>query len=127
MNKKLTVTVDVTNTGKIAGKEVVQLYIAAPSGKLDKPSAELKGFTKTSLLMPGQTEKVMFTLSENDLASFNTSATAWIADAGVYTIKIGSSALNIKQTVTFKLAKDVITEKCNKVLEPQVKINELHK
>jgi beta-glucosidase len=127
MNKKITITIDVSNTGKAAGKEVVQLYIAAPSGKLDKPAAELKGFTKTRLLMPGQTEKITFTLTENDVASFNTNATAWIADAGTYTIKIGSSSLNIKQSTTFKLAKDVITEKCNKVLVPQVTINELHK
>jgi beta-glucosidase len=127
INKILTVTVDVTNTGKVAGKEVAQLYIAAPTGKLDKPSAELKGFAKTGLLQPGQTEKVTFTLTESDLASFNTHSTAWIADAGTYTIKIGASSLNIKQTITFKLAKDVVTEKCNKVLVPQVSINELRK
>lgn len=127
MNKKLTVTVDVTNTGKVAGKEVVQLYITAPAGKLDKPAAELKGFAKTGLLQPGQTEMITFTLTENDLASFNTNATAWIADAGTYTVKIGTSSLNIKQSATFKLAKDVVTEKCNKVLVPQVTINELHK
>ncbi len=127
MNKKLTVTADVTNTGKTAGKEVVQLYITAPSGKLDKPSAELKSFAKTGLLQPGQTEKVTFTLTENDLASFNTNATAWIADAGTYTVKIGASSLNIKQSATFKMAKDVVTEKCNKALVPQVTINELHK
>jgi beta-glucosidase len=127
INKILTVTVDVTNTGKVAGKEVAQLYIAAPTGKLDKPSAELKGFAKTGLLQPGQTEKVTFTITESDLASFNTNSTAWIADAGMYTIKIGASSLNIKQTTTFKLAKDVVTEKCNKVLVPQVPINELKK
>ncbi len=127
LNKKVTVTVNVTNTGKIAGKEVVQLYVTAPSGKLDKPTAELKGFAKTGLLMPGQTEKVTFTLTENDVASFNTTATAWIADAGTYTVKIGTSSLNIKQSATFKLAKDVVTEKCNKVLVPQVSIQELHK
>jgi beta-glucosidase len=127
INKILTVTVDVTNTGKVAGKEVAQLYIAAPTGKLDKPSAELKGFAKTGLLQPGQTEKVTFTITESDLASFNTNSTAWIADAGTYTIKIGASSLNIKQTITFKLAKDVVTEKCNKVLAPQVPISELKK
>lgn len=127
MNKKITFTVDVTNTGTTAGKEVVQLYITAPAGKLDKPAAELKGFAKTALLNPGQTEKVSFVLNESDLSSFNTDATAWIADAGTYTVKIGASSLNIKQTATFKLAKDTVTEKCNKVLVPQVSINELHK
>lgn len=127
MNKKITVTVDITNTGKTAGREIVQLYIAAPAGKLDKPAAELKGFAKTALLNPGQTEKVSFVLTENDLASFNTAATAWMADAGTYTVKIGASSLNIQQTATFKLAKETVTEKCNKVLVPQAAINELHK
>jgi beta-glucosidase len=127
MNKKIIVTVDVTNTGKVAGKEVVQLYLSAPAGKLDKPSEELKGFAKTALLNPGQTEKISFTLTENDLASFNTAATAWIADAGTYTVKTGTSSLNILQTATFTLAKDTVTEKCNKVLVPLAAINELRK
>jgi beta-glucosidase len=127
LNKKLTVSVDVTNTGAVAGKEVVQLYITAPSGKLDKPVVELKGFAKTNLLAPGKTEKIMFTLNEYDLASYNTAETAWIADAGKYTIKIGTSSTNIKQTATFILQKNVVTEKCNKVLVPQVSINELKK
>ncbi|MFN8252406.1 MAG: glycoside hydrolase family 3 C-terminal domain-containing protein [Ferruginibacter sp.] len=126
MNKKLTVTVDITNTGKLAGKEVVQLYVSAPAGKLDKPSAELKGFAKTGLLQPGQTEKISFILTEGDLASFNTATTSWIAEKGDYTINIGASSLNLKQNIKFKLAKDIVTETCNKVLVPQVNISELH-
>lgn len=126
-NKTLTVTVDITNTGKVAGMEVAQLYISAPAGKDGKPAAELKGFAKTALLQPGQTQTVSFVLTENDLASFNTATTSWVADAGTYSVKVGASSLNIKQTATFRLAKDVITEKCNKVLVPLVTINELHK
>lgn len=126
MNKKLTVTVDITNTGKTAGKEVVQLYVSAPSGKLDKPAAELKGFAKTGLLQPGQTEKISFILTEGDLASFNTANSSWVAASGVYTINIGSSSLNLKQKAIFKLLKDTVTETCNKVLVPQVNITELH-
>ena len=124
-NKQMTVTADITNTGKVAGREVVQLYLTAPAAKLDKPSAELKGFAKTGLLAPGQKETVSFTLTESDLASFNTNATAWIADAGKYTVKIGASSLNIKQTTSFEMAKEVVTQKCNKVLVPQVEIHEL--
>lgn len=126
-DKKITATVTVTNAGKVAGKEVVQLYIHAPSGKLDKPTEELKGFAKTGLLQPGQSEKITFIINAEDLASFNTDQTAWIADAGTYTVKVGSSSANIKQTADFSLTKDIITEKCNKVMTPQVSINELKK
>ena len=126
-DKKITAAITITNTGKAAGKEVVQLYISAPAGKLDKPSEELKGFVKTGLLQPGQSEKITFTINADDLASFNTEATAWVADAGTYTVKIGSSSSNIKQTGNFSLAKELVTEKCNKVLAPQVPVNELKK
>ena len=127
LDKKITATVTITNTGKVAGKEVVQLYITAPSEKLEKPAEELKAFAKTNLLQPGQSEKITFTISPEDLASFNTDATAWVADAGNYGVKIGSSSLNIKQMAVFNLTKDIVTEKCNKVMAPQVKIDELKK
>ncbi len=126
-DKTITATITVTNTGKVAGKEVVQLYITAAKGKLDKPSAELKGFAKTGLLQPGQSEKITFTIDADALTSFDTEATAWIADAGDYTVKVGSSSANIKQTASFSLAKAITVEKCNKVLVPQVPITELKK
>ena len=121
---KLTATVTVTNSGKIAGKEVVQLYVSAPSGKLDKPATELKGFAKTGLLKPGESQTFTFTLSARDLASYQTKTTSWVADAGSYTVKIGTSQA-VKQSATFKLAKDIIVEKTNKVLVPKSPINEL--
>ena len=127
IDKTITATVTVTNTGKIAGKQVVQLYISAPSGKLNKPSEELKAFAKTSLLKPGQQEKITFTISLSDLASFDTERTSWIAGAGKYELKIGASSTDIKQIASFTLAKDSVTEKCNKVLVPQVEIKELKK
>lgn len=125
--KKITATVTITNSGNTAGKEVVQLYITAPAGKLDKPAAELKAFAKTGLLQPGQSQKITFTITAADLASFHTASTAWIAEAGNYTVKIGASSTDIRQTIGFSLAKDIVTEKCNKVMAPQVSIEELKK
>jgi len=126
-NGKFTATasITVTNNGITPGREVVQLYIGAPGKKLDKPVAELKGFAKTKLLRPGESEKITFNINADDLASFDTKATAWITEAGKYTVMIGASSQDIKQTGTFNISKDVVVEKVNKVLVPQVSINEL--
>lgn len=126
-NGKITATIDITNAGKTSGKEVVQLYISAPSGKLDKPAEELKGFAKTGLLQAGQKQTLQFTINANDLASFDTETTSWIADAGKYMVKIGASSTDIRQTGSFQFAKNLVVEICNKVLSPQVTINELKK
>lgn len=124
-DKTITASVTITNTGKVAGKEVVQLYITAPAGKVDKPAEELKAFAKTGLLKPGGSETITLVLTPADLASFNTASTSWVADKGTYTVKAGASSTDIRQTASFVLSNDIVTEKCNKVLVPQVTINEL--
>lgn len=124
MTDNLQVNVTVTNSGSVAGKEVVQLYISAPNNKLDKPAAELKAFAKTKLLQPGESQEISFSISPADLASFDTKTSSWIADAGNYTARIGTSQKTVLSS-TFKLAKDVVTEKVNKVLVPKEPINEL--
>ena len=124
-NGKLTATVRITNTGKVAGKEVAELYLTAPKGQLDKPSEELKGFAKTRLLKPGQSQTLTFTLNAKDLASFNSAKSAWIADAGKYIVKIGASSEDIKLTKPFTLPKTLSVEKDHKAMAPQVAIDEL--
>jgi beta-glucosidase len=121
----LTATVTVTNTGKTAGKEVVQLYLAAPAQKIDKPAEELKGFVKTKLLKPGESQTISFTVSPASLASFDTNSSSWVAEAGNYTVKIGSSSRHFLQTASFKLAKDMVVEKDSHLVQPQVSINEM--
>jgi beta-glucosidase len=91
---------------------------------LDKPSSELKAFAKTKILEPGESQELSFTLSPADLASFSTSTSSWIAEAGDYTVKFG----NAQETLvsgSFKLPKEVVVEKVNKLLVPEVQINEL--
>jgi len=121
----ISVTVTVKNTGKVAGKEVVQLYLSAPTQTLDKPNQELKAFAKTGLLAPGQSQFITFTLKASDLASFYTDKSAWVADAGEYKIKVGTSSRDIAKTVSFKLAKEIVTEKTHASLLPQVTIDEM--
>jgi len=121
---KISVAVTVTNTGKVAGREVVQLYIGAPAKRLDKPAHELKGFAKTKILEPGASQTLTFVINARDLASFNTQSTSWFAEAGTYTVNIGTSEAS-KLSATFKLAKEIQVEKVNKVMVPKVALNEL--
>ncbi|WP_336727622.1 glycoside hydrolase family 3 C-terminal domain-containing protein [Paraflavisolibacter sp. H34] len=123
---KFTATLTVTNTGKVAGKEVVQLYVSAPSGKLDKPAEELRSFAKTALLQPGGSQTLSFTLSAADLASFDTRTSCWITEAGDYTVKAGASSLQIRQRASFRLGKDIVVEKLHKAVAPQAAMNELY-
>jgi beta-glucosidase len=88
------VKVKVTNKGKVAGKDVVQLYVKAPKGKLDKPERELKGFAKTPLLNPGETVEVDIFISKESLASYDESASSWITEKGNYIFIAAKDALD---------------------------------
>jgi beta-glucosidase len=123
--KMMTVTVDIKNTGDVAGKEVVELYLSAPAKKLDKPSEELKGFAKTRLLQPGESQTLTFELDNRSLASFDPAVSAWIADAGIYSVKFGASSKDIRQTGNFELAKDDTVKKESRSLVPERQIDEL--
>jgi len=126
-NDKINASVTITNIGAVAGKEVVQLYISAPGKIADKPGEELKGFAKTNLLQPGQSQTIHFTINSSDLASFDTKAASWIAESGKYAVKIGASSLDIKQSASFNLAKEIVVQKVTNQLVPKVQINELKK
>jgi beta-glucosidase len=97
--KETTVSVVVKNTGSYTGKEVVQLYVSAPEGKLDKPAKELKAFAKTSELKPGDSQTITFVINNEQLASFDESQSAWVVDAGTYKFHIGASSRDIKATL----------------------------
>jgi beta-glucosidase len=115
----ITATITVTNTGKVAGKEVVQLYLTAPSLKMDKPKIELKGFAKTGLLAPGASQTISFVILPSDLASFDTPSSSWVAEKGKYSVSIGSSSLNIKKSQDFELPEEIVVSKLNKALAPK--------
>jgi beta-glucosidase len=121
----VTVTVDVKNSGTAAGKEVAELYLSAPAMKLDKPSIELKGFVKTRLLKPGETQTLSFVIDSRRLSSFDPATSSWLAEAGKYDVKVGASSRDIKLTGSFTLAKDLIVKKESVSLLPKEKIAEL--
>ncbi|WP_179414567.1 beta-glucosidase family protein [Mucilaginibacter sp. E4BP6] len=124
LTNSLIITATVKNTGKVAGKEVVELYISAPTGSIDKPIQELKAFDKTRLLQPGEFQKFTFRITAADLASYHTDKSQWISDSGRYLVKLGVSSRDIRQSGTFNLSKNVVIETDRAVLQPQVAIEE---
>ena len=117
-----TVSVEVKNTGKMAGKEVVQLYVSAPdAASVNKPEKELKAFAKTKELKPGEATVVTLKVSAADLASYDETASAWVVDAGNYKFLIGASSRDIKATLNAEVA--AVTEKTNDILKLQEPVN----
>ena len=121
----LKVTVKITNTGKVLGKEIVELYLSAPQKLVDKPNAELKAFAKTKELKPGESEIVTMELKPENLASFVTAQSSWIAEAGTYKISIGASSLDVKQSAEFQLNKDIIVKKVQPVFKAEKEFSDL--
>jgi beta-glucosidase len=99
----LKVSVDITNTGKIAGKEVVQLYVGDKTGAAERPPRELKGFEKVALA-PGETKTVSFVLDKRSFAWYNTDIKDWYAASGEYEISVAASAQDIRLQDTVTLS-----------------------
>ena len=98
----ITVSVPVTNTGDVAGAEVVQLYISDPECSVERPTKELKDFKKV-YLQPGESRTVEFTVRPSDLAYFDAAAHEWVAEPGRFVASIGSASDDIRTSVKFNL------------------------
>ncbi|HEX3009670.1 MAG TPA: glycoside hydrolase family 3 C-terminal domain-containing protein [Bacteroidales bacterium] len=124
-NNQITVTLDVKNTGKVAGREVVELYLTAPKSKFPKPASELKGFAKTKMLAPGESQTIQFVITKRNLSSFDAVSSSWVADAGDYSVQVGASSSDIRQKAGFRLPAQLTVEKVNKALSPSRSIKPL--
>jgi len=122
--ENITVSTTVTNTGKVAGKDAVQVYYQAPDGKISKPARELADFAKTGLLAPGEKEIVTVSFSADRMASFDDAGYtgnyhAWVLEAGEYVIYEGEDVRSavIAGSVTFP--ETFVTEKTEEALAPR--------
>ncbi len=96
------VSVDITNTGSVAGQEIVQLYVKNAPNEESRPEKELKEFAKVSL-QPGETKTVTFTLDQRSFAYYHTELSGWYAPSGTYEILIGASSRDIRQSLVLEL------------------------
>lgn len=99
----LMVQVDVCNSGKVAGKEVVQVYVSTPGKDMEKPAKELKGFAKTSILQGGETKTVTINIPVKSLASFDETTDNWKLENGTYQVHIASDVENVQYSMTVEI------------------------
>ncbi len=114
----LIITLDIKNTGKKAGKEIVQGYVKAPGRDMVKPIHELKAFAKTALLQPGETQTIALEIPMASLASFDEEASAWVLESGDYMVELAANSRDIRQSLPISIEGKTV-EKCRPILQLQ--------
>ena len=113
---KAIVKVDVSNTGKIAGKEVVQVYVSCPQGRLGKPYQDLAGFAKTPVLKGGESCTVEVSFDLRDMASYDQENSVFVLEKGKYIVRCGTSSAQTLPVAVIELDEDAVVRKVNTAL-----------
>lgn len=113
---EVTVSAGVKNTGKYPGREVVQVYVSVPEGKLDQPYQTLAAFGKTGLIEAGASEKISLSFDMKDLASYDEETASYILEAGDYTVRAGDSSADTAVAAVLELPETVAILKAKNVL-----------
>ena len=121
----LTVTVQAENTGKLPGKEVVQLYASAPEGTLCKEYQSLCAFDKTKTLSPGESQALELTFDMSQLASYRESDNCYVLEAGDYILRLGNSSRNTRPVCIVTLSEECIVSRHEAVCPQMVPFEEL--
>ncbi len=116
---RLTISATVKNVGRVPGKEVVQLYIGAPEGKLEKPAKVLAAFEKTRLLNPGDCATLVLTAKAIDFASFDETVSAYMLEKGEYCVYCGNALDHAARVFAFEVGENVVLRKTG-VINPPV-------
>ena len=113
--ENVSVVAEVKNTGKVTGKEVVEVYFSAPEGSLDKPYQELAAYQKVEV-KAGETKEVTLSFDTEEMASYDENNEQYVLEDGTYKIRVGNSSRNTVEAADIKLDKDVVTEKAENAL-----------
>ena len=123
---EVSVEVEVQTTGDIySGKEVAQIYVSCPQGKLPKEYRRLAGFGKTDELKPGEMQKMRISFALYQLASYDENLAAWILEKGTYGIWLGNSLDSSHLVGTLKLDEDVVMVQCGHICERKQELDEI--
>lgn len=124
--KIVELSVEVTNTDeKYTGKEVVQVYLSSPIGKLHKEYQQLVSFAKTSELKPGEKEVLTLSFDLEKSANYDEDSSSWVLEAGSYTVRVGNSSRQTSPVCQLKLSETVVIEECQSKCAPEQKIDEV--
>ena len=123
---KIKMKVKVTNTGATySGKEVVQIYVSAPQGKLAKEYRRLVGFAKTKILAPGDSQELEISFKATLMTSYCENCNQWILEQGVYGFFVGSSLANATLSGVMNLEQDIVVQKCKEICKIQKELKEI--
>ncbi|MEZ5071583.1 MAG: glycoside hydrolase family 3 C-terminal domain-containing protein [Bacteroidales bacterium] len=123
----LSMELEVKNTGSVAGRDVVQIYMEAPKGTIEKPVQVLVAFGKTELLAPGASAFLHFALEPRDLSFFDEKSSSWVAEAGTYVLKAAASATDVRSSAKFKVGEALTAVTVNDVMGPDREFPRLSK
>ena len=115
-NGTVGVTVSVKNTGRFVGKEVVQLYVSPPQGRLDKPFQSLAAFGKTGTLQPGEAQELTLSFDLRDLSSYDGLLASWVLEQGDYILRLGTSSVDTEAAAVLRLDAEVVVRKVRNCL-----------
>ena len=115
-NGTVGVTVSVRNTGRFVGKEVVQLYVSPPQGRLDKPFQSLAAFGKTDSLQPGEAQELTLSFDLRALSSYDGHLASWILEQGDYILRLGTSSVDTEAIAVLRLDAEVAVRKVRNCL-----------
>lgn len=126
----ISIKLDVKNVGNYAGKEVVQVYVQAPQGKLGKPERVLASYAKTTILKYGEIERIEMEFSLKDIASFDDTGITghercFLLEKGIYHVLISTDCMTDVYRESFDISEDIILEKCTKALYPIQNFNRM--
>lgn len=121
----ISIRVEVTNTGDTTGKDVVEVYITAPEGRMTKPYQELKGYKKTKTLKSGESQIITITIPTESLSSFDTGKAAFVMEPGDYLIRVGSHSRDTKVVWILRLDKEAVLRQVRNEFHPDHEMNVL--
>ncbi len=124
LGESVSVTAQVTNSGKYPGRQVVQVYFGAPCGQLGTPLKQLAGFSKTKELKPGESQEIIITVAKNNMASFDDSGitghkNCYVMEAGEYKIYVGTDVRSSSEILNFSLCETVVVSELEEVMAPE--------
>ena len=122
---RVLVPVRVGNTGSVAGRQVVQVYVSTPEGALPQPMQELKGFAKTRLLQPGETCTLDISIPTVSLASYDTGRAAFVMGKGDYIIRVGSDSRNTSVAAVLRLDGQAVVRTVSNKMQPDRELQTL--